>query len=196
MVLSFTAFAIAMVFGMFLAACRVSPVPPLRLAATAYVEVLRNIPLTVHFFLFAFGFTKFGVSYPFFTSAVIVMSAYTSSFVSESVRSGINAVSKGQVEAARSLGLGFVRTLTTIVLPQALRTVAGPLGSNFIAHHKNTSIASVIGVAELVGISEGLIVETAQPMWILLGVGLGYFIVTYPAGLLVGVLERKVAIKR
>ena len=194
--LTLLSFAAALVIGTLVAAVRVSPVPPLRLAGATWVETVRNTPLTVLMILFFFGFTKVGIQYSEFTSAVIVLSVYTSSFVAETVRSGINAVAKGQAEAARSLGLSFPQVLGRIVLPQALRTVVAPLGSLFIALIKNSSIASVISVVELTEVADRLNNESARPVAVFLGAGVAYLLLTLPSGFLVGVLERRVAIKR
>jgi glutamate transport system permease protein len=184
------------VLGTLVAACRVSPVPPLRTAGAAWVELLRNTPLAVLFVLFYFGFTKIGVRYSEFTSAIIVLGGYTSAFVAETVRSGINSVSRGQAEAARAIGLTFPQTLAVIVLPQAFRTVVAPLGSLFIALTKNSSIASLIAVIELTAVAERLNTATARPVAVFLGAAAGYLVLTLPSGFAVGLIERRVAIKR
>lgn len=193
---SVRSFACALVLGVIVAMFRVSPVPPLRIFGSFYVEVFRNQPLFAQLLLFGFGLTKVGIQFSFFTTAVIVMSLYTGSYVAETVRSGILSVSSGQAEAARSLGLGFFQTFRYVILAQAMRTVIAPLGSLFIANHKNTAIVSVLGVAELTFRSDQLGLDTAKPTQALLGAAFCYLIVTYPAGLLVGVLERRTAIKR
>ncbi len=190
------AFIAALVIGTVVATCRVSPVVPLRIAGTVYVEVFRNVPLTLSFLIFYFGFPKIGVKYDVFVSALIVMSIYTGAFVAETVRSGINSVSAGQAEAARSVGLGFTQTLSLIILPQSFRTVTAPLGSLFIAHTKNTSIASVISLHELMFETGQIITNTAQPVVAFMGVAVCYLLITYPAGIAVGMLERKIAIRR
>ncbi len=192
-VLSFSA---ALVLGTAVAACRVSPVPPLRWAGAVWVETVRNTPLSVLMLLFFFGFTKFGVIYPAFTSAVIVLSAYTSAFVAETVRSGINAVAGGQAEAARALGLTFGQSLREVVLPQALRTVVGPLGGLFIALIKNSSLASLLSVVDLTGVADRLNTDTARPIAVFLGAGAAYLLLTFPSGAIVAVVERRVAVKR
>ncbi len=195
-VLTVLSFALALLIGTLVAAFRVSPVPPLRVAGAVWVEIVRNTPLTVLMVLFFFGFTKLGIQYSAFTSAVIVLSAYTGTFVAETVRSGINAVAKGQAEAARSLGLTFPQLLWLVVLPQAFRTVVAPLGSVFIALIKNSSIASVISVVDLTEVADRLNNETARPVAVFLGAGMAYLLLTLPSGFLVGVVERRVAIKR
>jgi glutamate transport system permease protein len=194
--LSTLSFLIAFVIGIVVAGMRVSPVPPLRWSAATYVELVRNTPLLVLMFVFFFGFPSIGLRYSAFTSAIVVLSAYTGTFVAETVRSGINAVSRGQAEAARSIGLTFPQVLRIVVLPQALRTVVGPLGGIFIALLKNSSLAVVIGVGELTSAAEHVGTDTARFIPAYLGAAAAYLMLTVPSGFAVGWLERRVAIKR
>jgi glutamate transport system permease protein len=194
--LTLLSFVAAVVVGTVVAAFRVSPIPPLRWAGAAYVELVRNTPLAVQFVIFFFGFTKVGIRYSAFTSAVIVLSVYTSAFIAETVRSGINAVSGGQAEAARALGLTFPQVLVIVVLPQAFRTVVAPLGNLFIALTKNSSVASVISVLELTEVADRLNTATARPIPVFLGAAAAYVALTLPSGWAIGAIERRVAIKR
>ncbi len=194
--LTLLSFAIAFLLGTIVAACRVSPVPPLRVFGAFWVETFRNTPLTVLMVLFFFGFPKIGIRYAAFPSAVTVLAVYTSAFIAETVRSGINTVSTGQAEAARAIGLTFGSTLRIVVLPQAFRTVVGPIGSLFIALTKNSSIASVISVAELTKIADNLNTDTAQPIAVFGGAAIAYLLLTIPSGFAFGYLERRVAIRR
>jgi glutamate transport system permease protein len=189
-------FVAAFVIGVVIATFRVSPIPPLRLVGTLYVETVRNTPLPVLFVLFFFGLPKAGIIYAPFTSAVIVLAAYTGAFIAETVRSGINTVPSGQVEAARALGLTFTQMLGLVVMPQALRSVVAPLGSLLIALTKNSSIAYTISVLELTGRADRLATDTARPIPVLLGAAAAYLLLTFPTGMLVGVVERRTAIKR
>ena len=194
--LTLWSFALAFGLGLVVATCRVSPVPPLRWVGGLYVETVRNTPLPVLFVLFFFGLPKAGVIYSPFVSSVIVLGGYTGAFVAETVRAGLNAVGVGQVEAARSLGFTFTQVLGIVVMPQALRTVVAPLGSIFIALTKNSSIAYTISVLDLTGIADRLSTDTAKPIPVYLGAALAYLLLTFPSGLLVGVLERRTAIHR
>jgi glutamate transport system permease protein len=195
--LTVISFAIAFVIGVVVAVCRVSPVPPLRVAAAVWVELLRNTPLVVLFFLFIIGMPKVGIRYDFFLSAVIVLSAYTSTFVAETVRAGIASVARGQAEAARGLGLTFAQTLRTVVLPQALRTVVAPLGSVFIALIKNSGIAAVFSVLELTAVANTLGTSvSAQPVAAFAAAAVIYVAFGLLSGLAINVLERRVAVKR
>jgi glutamate transport system permease protein len=194
--LTLLSFALAFAIGLVIAALRVSPVPPLRAVSTAYVELFRNTPLTALMLLTFFVLPVVGFRPLYFRFAVMALSVYTGAFLAEAIRSGINAVNRGQVEAARSLGLGFGQVLTIIVLPQALRTVVAPIANLFIALTKNTSVAYVISVTELTGVTRIIANQTALPLNAYLGGAVGYLILTIPVGLAFGALERRVAIKR
>lgn len=190
--------AVALVVGLFLAALRVSPLTPLRGLATTYVELLRNTPLTLVFFFLVFVAPQFGILAPLgFWTAVLALSAYTSAFVCEAIRSGINSVHLGHAEAARAIGLTFGQSLSLVILPQAVRTVIPPLINVFIALAKNTSVAAGFGTVELM--ATGRRIATANPaenIAVLVGVALFYLAITIPAGILAGVVERKVAFAR
>lgn len=194
--LALLCFAAAMVIGTIVAAARVSPIPPARAAGALYVETVRNTPLLLLVLLFTFGLPPLGFLWDFITYAGLAISMYTGAFIAEAIRSGINAVSKGQVEAARSIGLTFPQTLFLVVLPQAFRTVVQPIGNVFIALVKNTSLANAVTVVELVGAADKINTETAEPLAAFGGAALAYLVLTLPSGLLVGWIERRVAIKR
>lgn len=188
----------SLLLGTVIAACRVSPVPPLRAFGAAWVTVLRNCPLTVVLFFFAFGIPEVGLNSSFFNFAVAGLVFYTSAFVCEAIRSGINAVPAGQAEAGRSLGLTFTQGLRLVVLPQALRTVVPPLGSVIIAMFKNSAIVGAFGVGgELYSV--GVRLSSAQGeavLPVLVGVLLGYLAITLPSAAALAGIERKVAILR
>lgn len=190
--------AIALVAGLVLAALRVSPLRPLRGFAAAYVEILRNTPLTLVFFFVVFVAPQFGILAPLgFWTAVVCLSAYTSAFVCEAVRSGINSVGVGQAEAARAIGLTFGQTLGAVILPQAVRSVIPPLINVLIALTKNTSVAAGFAVVELMGSGRRLgTANAADSLWVLVGVAIFYLLITIPAGIAAGAIERRVAFSR
>lgn len=190
--------AVSLVVGTLLAACRVSPIPVLRALGTTYVELLRNTPLTMIFFAVTTVFPVVLLRLPYFAGAVVALSLYTSAFVCEVVRSGVNGIPVGQAEAARSVGMTFGQTLSTVILPQAVRGVLPPLVNVFIALAKNTSVAGGgFFVFELFGAGRRLTNEyPGGIIEVLIGVAVFYLVITVPAGQLVGVLERKVAVLR
>jgi glutamate transport system permease protein len=188
---------IALAVGTLLAAMRVAPAPPLRWAGTAYVDVVRNTPLTLVFVLVVFGLPELGFRFSFFLRAVIALSVYTSAFVAEALRSGINAVQAGQAEAARALGMTFGQTLREVVLPQAFRTVIPPLGNILIALTKNSAIAEAFGVVEATGTFDNLIRDNPQSFWpLFLGIAAGYVIIVLAISGVLRVVERRVVVLR
>jgi glutamate transport system permease protein len=195
--LSALAGLLAIVLGTLLAAARVSPIPPLRGLATFYVETFRNTPLTVVFFFLIFGLPQIDMALDFYTGAVLSLGLYTAAFVCEAVRSGINAVSAGQAEASRAIGLTFGQSLREVVLPQAFRTVVPPLGNVFIAMVKNSSIAAGFATSELSSLLPRLVnADAGQLTAVLLGVVVAYMLITVPLAFGVHRLERRVAILR
>jgi len=187
----------ALILGTILGAFRVSPIPTLRAFGLAYVELVRNTPLTAVFFFAVFVMPRLGVVLDFYVTAVVALSVYTAAFVCEAVRSGVNSVGVGQAEAARSIGLTFTQTLRSVILPQAFRTVIPPLINIFIALTKNSSIAGAFFVGELFNVGRRLANDRGDAvLWVLAGVAVFYLFITIPAGLLAGYVERKVAFAR
>ncbi len=188
----------ALLLGTLIASFRVSPIPSLRWLGTAWVTVVRNCPLTVVLFFFAFGLPEIGISQSFYIFGVGALIVYTSAFVCEALRAGINAVPAGQAEAARAIGLTFTQSLGQVILPQAFRTSVPPLGSVIIAMFKNSAVLGAFGVGgDLFSVGRRL--GSAQGydiVPVLTGVAIAYLFITIPAGLTLGVIERRVAILR
>jgi len=136
--------------GTVLAAMRVGPVAVLRVAAAIYVTVVRNTPLLMVFIFVFVAAPRIDINFDFLTKGVIALTIYTSTFVCEAIRSGVNSVPLGQAEAARSIGLTFAGSMREIVLPQAFRATVPPLASVLIALLKNTSVAAAFGLLEAV----------------------------------------------
>ncbi|MFF4517068.1 amino acid ABC transporter permease [Streptomyces mirabilis] len=194
----------SLIWGTMLAAMRVGPVPLMRGFGTAYVNIVRNIPLTVIILFTSLGLNQTlqvslgsdQVETVNFRLAVLGLIAYTSAFVCEALRSGINTVPVGQAEAARAIGLSFTQVLTLIVLPQAFRSVVGPLTNVLIALTKNTTVAAAIGVAEAATLMKSMIENEAQLIAISAVFAFGFMCLTLPTGLLLGWVGKKVAVKR
>ncbi|RNE49341.1 amino acid ABC transporter permease [Corynebacterium alimapuense] len=199
----------SMILGTILTAMRFSPVAILRGMATFYINVLRNTPLTLIILFCSFGlYQNLGLtlsnpdSSTFlidnnFRLAILAFVLYTSAFVSESLRSGINTVHFGQAEAARSLGLTFGQIFRLVVFPQALRAAIVPLSNTLIALTKNTTIASVIGVAEASLLMKSTIEFHANMLFVIFGIfALGFIILTLPTGLALGRLSDRMAVKK
>jgi glutamate transport system permease protein len=194
--LTLLAGALSLAVGVLVAGFRVSPVKALRVFGTVWVTVLRNSPLTLLFFAVLLGLPRFGVVLPFQVFAILALGAYTSAFICEAVRSGINTVPLGQGEAARSLGMTFTQTLSLVVLPQAARSVISPIGSTLIALAKNSAIAGSFSVTELLGTYKPLNELGYGIVWTFVWIAVGYLVVTLALAGLFALLERKFGVAR
>ncbi|MEV4177651.1 amino acid ABC transporter permease [Nonomuraea sp. NPDC049709] len=194
---------IALVLGTILVAMRVAPTPVLRWAGTAYVNVVRNTPLTLVLILCALGLSDTmqltfseDPTTNYFWWAVAGLSAYTATFVCEALRSGINTVALGQAEAARAIGLTFIQSLRLVVLPQAFRSVISPLGSILIALTKNTTIVIVASYLDAAAQMKQMFDDYGGTIPIFLGFAFGYMVLTLPTGFLFGWLAKRLAVAR
>ncbi|WP_330241487.1 amino acid ABC transporter permease [Streptomyces sp. NBC_00525] len=187
---------LAMVLGFVMASFRVAPVGSLRVFGTVWVTILRNTPLTLLFFAVLLGLPRFGLVLPFEVFAVLALGCYTSAFICEVLRSGINTVPTGQGEAARSLGMTFGQTLGNIVLPQAFRSVIPPIGSTLIALAKNSAIAGAFSVTELLGTYKTLNELGFSIIWTFVWIAVGYLIITLTISALFHVMEKRWGVAR
>ena len=187
---------LALVLGFLMASFRVAPVGSLRVFGTVWVTVLRNTPLTLLFFAVLLGLPRFGLVLPFKVFAVLALGCYTSAFICEALRSGINTVPRGQGEAARSLGMSFGQSLGLVVLPQAFRSVIPPVGSTLIALAKNSAIAGAFSVTELLGTYRTLSELGYNIVWTFVWIALGYLIITLAISALFNILEKRWGIAR
>src|SRR5690242_15320076 len=186
---------LSMVLGTILGAFRVSPVPALRAVGTGYVNTFRNTPLTLVFAFLFFGAAKMDLALPSpYWTAVGALTIYTSAFVCEVVRSGINTISPGQSEAARAVGMTFFQVLTLIVLPQAFRAIVPPLSSVVIALLKNTTIAAGFSVVEAGSIPSAMSERGENQLLTLVWIAIGFLIRIVPLMFLQRWAERRTAV--
>ena len=196
----------SLVFGTILASLRVGPVAVMRRAAGVYVGIFRNTPLLMIFIFMAVAMPKLGYNFrfiedweiagwnvsAFFFRSCLALTLYTSAFVCEALRAGINAVPLGQAEAARAIGLTFAQSMRQVVLPQALRAAIPPLASVLVAMLKNTSIAAVFGIAEATTTMRILTNNNAdQRIQIFLLFALGYIVLVEIVTLTSYAVERR-----
>lgn len=196
---------LSMILGTFLVAMRVGPIAVLRAAGTLYVTLVRNTPLVIVFAFFSFAAPTLDIKFnwlqihigdfdftAFFGAAVVSLALYTSAFVCEGLRAGVNAVDIGQAEAARAIGLPFAGVMRNVVLPQAFRAALPPLASVQIALIKNTSVAAVFGVAEAVSQMRSFTNDFAsQRIGIFICFAVGYIVIVEVFSFLSYRLERR-----
>jgi glutamate transport system permease protein len=195
----------SLLIGTLIAVCRVSPVAIMQRFGAAYVTVFRNTPLTLVLALCMLGLNNIlGMQIDpdiivnnSFWWAVVGLSFYHASFVAEAIRSGINTVPAGQAEAARSIGLSFLPTLSYVILPQAFRGAIAPLGNTMIALTKNTTVAATIGVAEAAFMMRNMFEFSPQYLFAVFFImAAGFVILTLPLGLVFTWLSNRLVVVR
>ena len=192
----------AIVIGTLVALFRVSPLPPLRWIGAGYVEFFRNTPLVVQLFFYFLGLPLLGFRFStdtfesIFRAASVGMALYHGAYVAEVVRGGLLGVDRGQIEAARSLGLSYTQMLRYVQLPQTFRAVIPPLGNIGIALVKNTSLASTIGVADLLFAAEIVESRTFRAEEAFIATTILYLLLTIPLGIAVNALEKRLLVVR
>lgn len=191
-------FVIALVLGSVVAALRVAPSRSLQRLGALYVEVFRNLPLLVLLFISFAGLRRAGFAIGPWTAGVASLGIYTSAYVAESLRSGVFAVGRGQIEAALSLGFTQSQALRRIVLPQAFRTVIPPLGSITIAMIKNSAIigASLLALPDLLKQARIVNSNTFQTTESFFWAAVGYLLLTVAVTAVFRGLEARYAVRR
>ncbi len=187
------ALILALALGLVVATLRVAPSPALRRAGTAYVEFLRNIPLLVQLFFLFFALPSIGIKLEAFVCGVLALGVYTSAFVAEAIRSGIAAVSKGQLEAGLSSGMPYTTAMRLIVLPQAISKTIPPLGNTVLNLIKNSSLVSTVSVLDILGTANLIGSRTFQYVPMFVGAAICYLILTLPTAYAVNRLEKRYA---
>ena len=182
---------LAIALGVLFGVLRIVPFAPLRALGALYVEFFRNTPLLVQMYFAYFGLPWLGLRLPGFQAAFLALGVYTGAFVAEVVRAGILSVSRGQLEAARSLGLTYTQMMRHVVLPQAFATTVPPLGNLAIAMTKNTSISSAIAVPDVMYNGNILNSRSFATYEIFAAIGAGYLALTLPLSWVVNKLESR-----
>jgi ectoine/hydroxyectoine ABC transporter permease protein EhuD len=192
--LTLSVMALSLVLGLVVALARLSRITPLRTVATVYVEVIRGTPCMLQLFYIYFVLPAFGVKVGPFAAGVVGLTVNYAAYLSEVYRAGIQAVAKGQVEAALSLGMSRAKMMRLVILPQALRIVVPPLGNYFISLFKDTALASTITVKELIFSGQIIAATNFQYFTIFTIAGIIYLALSYPGSLGVQYLERRMRI--
>ncbi|KWX67791.1 amino acid ABC transporter permease [Mycobacterium sp. NAZ190054] len=188
---------VALVIGVVASAMRMSPIGSLRFFGGLYVTLFRNTPSVVLMFVAVFLLPQLDLNFSFFVSAVIALSLYYGSYFCETVRSGIEGVPYGQIEAARSVGLTFPQSMRTVVLPQALRSMVPALINVEIGVIRTSAIAGAFGVLELFAATKLVAAARGDAvLWALLMATVLYLSLTLMAGAIARRVERRVAFDR
>lgn len=202
LIIAFFTVLLGTLLGTLMAMAKMSRIKPLKWVATAYIEFFRGTPLMVQLMFIFYGLPMIGVAFPSvsfipdfdrFAAGIVAMSLNSCAYVAEIIRSGIQAVDRGQMEAARSLGFHHREAMTIVILPQAIRNILPALGNEFVTIIKESSIVSVIGIADLMYRTKGVIAKTYNSLECLAVAAIIYFILTFVSSRLISLMERKMS---
>ncbi|KRE74431.1 amino acid ABC transporter permease [Arthrobacter sp. Soil762] len=191
-------FVVGVSGGLLLALMKLSPVGPYRWLATIYIEFFRGVPALLVFIAFGYGIpTAFGIRFDIYVTVMLALGMVAAAYIAETLRAGLQAVPKGQLEAARSLGMPQWRAMVSIVIPQAFKIVLPPLTNEIILLTKDSSLVYVLGMAvsqyELTKLGRDGITQPGAGLTPLVVAGACYLIITIPLGILARRFESRTA---
>ncbi|WP_040212802.1 amino acid ABC transporter permease [Clostridium polynesiense] len=192
--LAFFTVLLGTVLGLLLSLMKLSKSIILKSIATVYIEFIRGTPILVQLYIIYYGLPSLGIEFPDVIAGIITLSLNSAAYVAEIIRAGINAVDKGQMEAARSLGMNNFQAMRHIIIPQAFKNILPALGNEFIVIIKESSIVSVIGIHELMYNAETVRGNTFKPFEPLIVAAVIYFIMTFTLSKLLGIAERRMKV--
>lgn len=202
LIIAFFAVLIGTLFGTLMALLRMSPYRILRWPAIAYIDFIRGTPLLIQLTFLFYGLPLAGIVFPEiaaipnfqrFAAGIVAMSMNSCAYVAEIIRSGIQAVDKGQGEAARSMGFSSAQSMTLVVMPQAVKNILPALGNEFVTVIKESSIVSVIGIADLTFRTGDIRAVTYLQLEPLAICAVLYYVLTFTMGRFVSYLERRMS---
>lgn len=200
LIIAFFTVLLGTILGVLMAMAKLSGIKPLKWLSTAYIEFFRGTPLLVQLMFIFYGLPMIGVKFPDvsfipdfqrFAAGIVAMSLNSCAYVAEIIRSGIQAVDSGQMEAARSLGFTKTQAMCMVVLPQAVKNILPALGNEFVTIIKESSITSVIGIADLMYRTNGVKAKNYKTLECLFIAAIIYFIMTFIGGRLIALMERR-----
>lgn len=192
-VFSLISIVFGIVIGLFASLMKISKNPILKIIGNTYIEVIRGTPLLLHIMIAYYGLAAFNIKLSYFTAGILALSINSGAYCGEIFRAGIESIEKGQMEAARSVGMSYGQAMRYIIIPQAIKRVIPPLTNEFVAMLKDSSLLSIIAVPELLRNARQLMGTKANVWSPFLGAALIYLVLTLPLTRLAYVLERRFA---
>ncbi|HCL4546982.1 amino acid ABC transporter permease [Clostridium botulinum] len=203
-ILAFFTVVIGTMLGLLLSLMKLSKNKILKYIAVSYIEFIRGTPVLVQLYIIYYGLPTIGIkfpevpilgsNFPDFFAGILALSINSGAYVAEIIRAGIQAVDKGQMEAARSLGMSESMAMKNVIIPQAFKNILPALGNEFITIIKESSIVSIIGIHELMYNADTVRGNIFRPFEPLLVAALMYFILTFTLSKLLGVAERRMRV--
>ena len=197
LLISFVSVLLGVIFGSLLTIMKrskfkVGNIKPLSILATCYIEIMRGTPMLLQIMLVYYGFDQiFGINMKALTAGIIAVSLNSAAYVSEIIRAGIDAVDKGQLEAARSLGMNQFMAMKLIIVPQAIKNILPAIANEFVTVIKESSMASVIGVGEIMYSAKVITGQTFRAFEPLMVAAAFYFVITFSLGRVINYIERR-----
>lgn len=197
LLISFVSVLLGVIFGSLLTIMKrskfkVGNIKPLSILATSYIEIMRGTPMLLQIMLVYYGFDQiFGINMKALTAGIIAVSLNSAAYVSEIIRAGIDAVDKGQLEAARSLGMNQFMAMKLIIVPQAIKNILPAIANEFVTVIKESSMASVIGVGEIMYSAKVITGQTFRAFEPLMVAAAFYFVITFSLGRVINYIERR-----
>lgn len=182
------------ILGLLLSLMKLSNSKVLKAISSTYIEFVRGTPILVQLYIVYYGLPSLGIEFPDVLAGIITLSLNSAAYVAEIIRAGISAVDKGQMEAARSLGMSNAQAMRHIIIPQAFKNILPALGNEFIVVVKESSIVSVIGIHELMYNADTVRGNTFRPFEPLIIAALLYFVMTFTLSKALGVVERRMKV--
>jgi polar amino acid transport system permease protein len=190
--LSFFGVILGVVIGVIIALMKLSKNKLVSVLAASYIEVVRGTPLLLQLYIVYYGLPRLiGIELPDLTLGIIAVSLNSAAYVAEIIRAGILAIDRGQMEAARSLGMPHAMAMRYIIIPQAFKNILPALGNEFIVLIKESAIVSIVGIADLMYKTDTLRGITYKPFLPLIIAAVIYFVITFTLSKLLGIVERR-----
>ena len=190
--LTILAVAIGTIIGLFASLLRLSKIKPLKLLSIVYIDFFRGTPLLAQIYIIYFGLPQLlGYTPNTWTAGIVALSLNSGAYIAEIFRSGIQSIDTGQMEASRSLGMSYAQSMQSVILPQAFKRIVPPLGNEFIAMLKDSSLVSVISLQELMLTGRSIVGATYRSFEVYITVAFFYLVMTFSISRLVSYLERR-----
>lgn len=192
--LTVIALVVGTILGIFLALLKLSKNVVFRIISSFYTWIFRGTPLLLQLFFFYYGLPFMGMELTPFSAAAIGLSLNCGAYMAEIIRGGIQSIDKGQFEAAKALGFTYADTMKKIILPQTFKVIIPPVGNEFIALLKDTSLVSTIAMVELMRSAQQIYASTFRPIEVFFTAGVLYLLLTTIFTGVFGVFEKKLSV--
>ena len=193
--LSFFALILALVIGMLVSLARLSYFKPIRAMATLYVDLIRGTPALLQIMAIYFGLPFFGVRIPAILAGILALGINSGAYISEMIRGALESIDRGQMEAARGLGMSYSQAMRRVIIPQIFQIVIPPITGEYNSLVKGSSLLSVISIAELMRVGQRMLGVSFRPVESLLPIAIVYFVINYIITRITSRMEKRLAIR-